>query len=562
MGFYHWAVECDSVMMDAPLTITAMLRRAVDLYGSREVITKQANGSIHRYTYDELYDRVCQLANGLERLGIGGDARVAVAAENNYRHLELYFGLPCSGRSIHMCNHRLPDDHFQYIVNDAGDEALFVDPEHLAVVEDNAHAFEMVEQYVVLGEEVPETDLEPVVAYEELLADESTDYEWPAIDEDRESGMCYTSGTTGKPKGCSYSHRAMWLHSLMLGHTDTFALGEGDTVMPVVPMFHVNGWGLPYAAPFSGADLVLPGGHADPASIGSLIDDEDVTLAAAVPTIWLELADHLDEQPALDISSLERITIGGSAPPESLIRRYDEAFDAPIVEVWGMTETTPIGTVSALREELTDLPADDRYTYRAKAGIPVPGVEVRVRDEDGSLVPRDGEATGELEVRGPWIVDEYHDRPEATAESFTDDGWFKTGDIATMDEWGYVDVVDRKNDVIKSGGEWISSVELENELMAHEAVAEAAVIGVSHEKWRERPVACVVLSHAVDDVPEQELLEFLGEAFPNWWLPDRIEAVGAIPKTSTNKFDKKVLRERFDDLEVEPDREAPETAES
>ncbi len=548
--------------MQAPLTITNILQRAVDLYGNREVITKTAAGSIHRYTYDDWYGRVSQLAHALDELGVSDDSRVAVAAENNYRHLELYFGLPCSGRSIHMCNHRLPDDHFQFIVNDAEDEALFVDPEHIDVVEGNAHAFETVDQYVVLGSEVPETELEPIAAYEDLLAKQPTDYDWPALSEDRESGMCYTSGTTGKPKGCTYSHRGMWLHSLMLGHTDTFALGQDDTAMPVVPMFHVNGWGIPYAAPFFGTELVLPGGHADPESLASLIDEEDVTVSAAVPTVWIELADYLEDNPGLDISNLDRITIGGSAPPRSLIERYDEEYDAPIVEVWGMTETTPIGTVSTLREELEERPADERYDYREKAGLPVPGVDVRIRDTEGNEVPRDGESTGELEVRGPWIIDEYHNRPEATDESFTDDGWFKTGDIATQDEWGYVNIVDRVKDVIKSGGEWISSVELENELMAHDDVAEAAVIAVSHEKWQERPVACVVPADDEADVAEDALIDFLGEEFPGWWLPDRVEFVDEVPKTSTEKFDKKVLRDRFDDLDVETDREAPESADA
>lgn len=547
-------------MMDTQLTITSMLRRAVDLYPNRSVTTMEADGSIHRYTYGDWADRVSQLAHALDELGLDRDARVAVAAENHYRHLELYFGLPCSGRSIHMCNHRLPDEHFQFIINDAEDEALFVDPAHLDVVEANADAFETVDQYVVLTDEVPETDLEPAVAYEELLAGQETDYEWPSLAEDRESGVCYTSGTTGKPKGCTYSHRALWLHSQMLGHTDTFALSEADVAMPVVPMFHVNGWGLPYAAPFFGTELVLSGGHADPESLSSLIAETGVTIAAAVPTIWLELANYLDDNPEVDISTLDRITVGGSAPPASLIRTYDEVYDAPIVEVWGMTETTPIGTVSVLRSELADLPADERDTYRAKAGIPVPGVEVRVRDTEGNEAPRDGESTGELEVRGPWIIDGYHNRPEATEESVTDDGWFKTGDIATWDEWGYVDVVDRVKDVVKSGGEWISSVELENELMGHDDVAEAAVIAISHEKWQERPLACVVPVGDVEAVSEDELFDHLDAAFPRWWLPDRIEFVEAIPKTSTQKFDKKVLRERFGDLEIETDKEAPEAS--
>ena len=544
-------------MMDSPLTTTRILDRAVDLYADREVVTKQPDGSVHRYTYADWADRVAQLANALDELGISDDARVASVAENNYRHLELYFGPSCSGRSLHMCNHRLPEDHYQYIVNNAEDEILFVDPEHLETVEANADAFETVEHYVVLDDEVPDTDLEPVSAYEALLADQPAEYDWPSLEEDREAAICHTSGTTGKPKGCQYTHRGLWLHSMMLGHTDSLAIGQDDVVMPIVPMFHVNAWGMPYAAAFVGAKQVLPGGHARPGTIANLIADEAVTICGGVPTIWLEMAEYLDDNPEVDISALDRIIVGGSAPPKSLVRRYDETYDAPIIEVSGMTETTPITTFSAIRKELEESPPEERYAYRAKAGLPVPGVQTRIRDEDGTEVPRDGESTGELEYRGPWVIDSYLDRPEANQETFTEDGWMRTGDIATQDEWGYIDIVDRVKDVIKSGGEWISSVELENELMAHEAVAEASVIGVPHEKWQERPLALVVPASNAD-VTEEALLDHLTGAFPDWWLPDRVEFVDAVPKTSTGKFDKKVLRDRFADVTVETDREKPD----
>ena len=534
-------------MMDVQLTVDSILDRAVDLFPDREIVTKRPDGSLHRYTYADLDRRVRTLANALESLGVERGDRVGTVALNHHRHLELYFAPPCSGRSIHMCNMRLPDGHFQHTVNDAEDEVLFVDPAFVEKVEASADQLDTVEQYVVLAESVPETSLEPVVAYEDLLDDHDADYEWPDLDQDTECGMCHTSGTTGLPKGVPYTHRAIYLHSIMCGHVDANGVSQRDTVLPVVPMFHANGWGLPYAATLVGAKQVLPGVHTDPGPIAELIDAEDVTVSAAVPTIWLEMADYLDDHPEVDISNIDRLTVGGSAPPEALIRRYDEEYDAPIIQGWGMTEMSPLGTLSVLRKELDDAPADERYAHRAMAGMPVPGVQTRIVGDDGAEVPRDGESMGELQVRGPWVADHYHERPEENEESFTEDGWLRTGDVATMTENGYVDIADRDKDVIKSGGEWISSLDLENELMAHEAVAEATVVGVDHSKWQERPLACVVVRDG-HEVSEDELDAHLAETFPDWWLPDVYEFLEAIPRTSTGKFDKKQLREQFDDV--------------
>ncbi|WP_336136496.1 long-chain fatty acid--CoA ligase [Natronomonas amylolytica] len=531
--------------MSVQLTLDNVLERAVDLFPDRELVTKMPDGSVHRYTYADAYDRICQLAGALDEFGLDDGDRVGVVATNHYRHFELYFGPACSGRSIHMCNMRLPDHHFVHTVDDAEDRIVFVDPGLVGKVEANAADLDTVEQYVVLDDEVPETSLDPVTDYESFIGDQPTTYEWPDIDEDAEYGMCHTSGTTGLPKGVPYSHRGMYLHSIMCGHVDANGIGERDVVLPVVPMFHANGWGLPYAATFAGAKQVFPSVHTDPESIARLIADEGVTISAAVPTIWLEMAEFLDENPEVDISNIDRLTVGGSAPPESLIRKYDEEYDAPIIQGWGMTETSPLGTLSTLRKEAMDLPPDEQYAYRAKAGLPVPGMKTRVVDDDGEEVTHDGETMGELQVRSPWVTDHYHDRPEENAESFTDDGYLRTGDIATRDEMGYIDVVDRDKDVIKSGGEWISSVQLENDLIAHEGVSEASVIAVDHERWQERPMA-VVVPKGDADLTEDELNDHLAETFPSWWLPDVYEFVDEIPKTSTGKFDKKTLRERFD----------------
>ncbi|MEY7849114.1 long-chain fatty acid--CoA ligase [Natrarchaeobius sp. A-rgal3] len=524
------------------LTLQVMLKRATDLFGHKEIVSEEPDGTTHRYTYDDAYDRICRLANALDDLGVDPGARLSVMAINHHRHFELYFGLACSGRSIHMTNHMLPDEHIVEIVNEAEDELIFVDPAFVDTVENVADQFETVEQYVILDDDVPETSLEPVISYEDLLEGRDTEYDWPMLDEDREAGICYTSGTTGLPKGASYSHRDLYLHTVTHSHVDVFGISENDTVMPVVPMYHVNAWGLPYTATMCGSKLVLPGPKTDAEEIATLIDRENVTVTAAVTTVWLEMAEFYDERDDVELESLERVLIGGTSPPEWLMEKFDKEIDAPIQQGYGMTEAAPHLVNTMTTSEVQELSESERYQQQMKPGLPAPGVQIRLRAPNGEAVPHDGESTGEIQARSPWLIDEYYARPDETQQVFTDDGWFKTGDVGVIDEYGYLEVVDRLDDVIKSGGEWISSLELENELMAHDAVEEATVINIEHEKWDERPVAYVVQR---EDVTEDGLKAHLLERFPKWWLPDQLVFIESIPKTTTGKFDKKVLRDQF-----------------
>lgn len=470
-------------MKDYELTLQVMLERATDLFGHKKIVSELPNGTTHQYTYDKAYDRIGQLANALDDLGVGSDSRVSVMAINHHRHYELYFGPACSGRSIHMTNHMLPDEHLVEIINEAEDEVVFVDPQFVETVEAVADEFETVEQYVVLDDEIPETDLEPVIAYEGLLEGQDTDYNWPNLDEEQEAGICYTSGTTGLPKGAAYSHRDLYLHSLTHGHVDVFEVSENDAVLPVVPMYHVNGWGLPYTATLSGSKLVLPGENSDAEGIAELIDREEVTVAAAVTTVWLDMAQYYDENEDIKLESLDRVLIGGTSPPEWLMEKFDKEINAPIHQGYGMTEAAPHLVNTMTTTEVQELSESERYQQQMKPGLPAPGVRIRLRDANGEPVPHDGQSTGEIQARSPWLIDEYYARPEETKASFTEDGWFKTGDVGVIDEYGYLEIVDRLDDVIKSGGEWISSLELENELMAHDDVKEATVINIEHKKW-------------------------------------------------------------------------------
>ncbi len=524
-------------MTPEPLTLTAVLERARGLFPDSTVATRRADGTWYELQYREVYDRICQLAHALDAIGVGDEARVGTVATNHYRHLEVYFGVPCSGRSIHTVNHRLPDEQFEFVLQDATDVVLFVDPEHLPTVEAHADALDSLEAVVVLDGTIPTTDLDPVYAYESLLEGRPTTYDWPTLDEYQPCGLCHTSGTTGDPKGVEQTHRAITVATQMMLGTDTVGVGEADVVFPIVPMFHGYGWGYPYAALLAGSDLVLGNGHTDPTTIVESIESHHVSIAAAVPTIWIEVAEALEDAD-VDLSDLDLIQTGGSAVPESLIRTYEADYDVTMVQAWGMTETAPFATLG-WPPATEDLDEDERFAYRATAGRPVPGISVRVRDGT-ETVPRDGETVGELEVTGAWVIDSYFERPEADADGFTDDGWLRTGDLATWNRRGYIDIVDRTKDVIKSGGEWISSIQLQNELMAHPAVSEAAIVAIDHETWQERPVAFVAVDDRAD--VDAELLEtHLSERFPSWWLPDSYEFVDSLPRTGTGKFDKERL---------------------
>jgi len=535
-------------MMDYPLTLTPLLDRARRLFPKKEIITK-AGPNLERMTYGQMTERVARLANALEKLGVRRGDRVATFAWNNERHLELYFAIPCMGAVLHTLNLRLPADQLTYIVAHAEDQVLFVDPTLLPVIEKLAPQFKSVKHYVVMGDKVPEgTTLKPVHSYEELLANASPDYPWPHLDENEAAAMCYTSGTTGHPKGVVYSHRSIYLHSLALSLIDSLGFAEHDVFLPVVPMFHVLAWGIPFATVMLGTTLVFPGPHLQPRDLAELIQAEKVTMTAGVPTLWLGLLALLDKE-RYDLSSLRCLIVGGAAAPQSMIEGFEKKHGLKVIHAWGMTETSPLGTVSRLKSYQEQLPDEQRFGFRAKQGLSVPGIEIRGVDDSGREIPWNGKAFGELQVRGPWVISSYY-HDDRSAESFMD-GWFRTGDVVTIDDEGFVQIVDRTKDLVKSGGEWISSQELENAIMAHPKVLEAAVIAIPHPKWQERPLACVVPKPDFkDSLTKAEIYDHLRPRFDKMYLPDDIVFVEALPKTSVGKFDKKVLRAQYKDYQL------------
>jgi fatty-acyl-CoA synthase len=540
------------LMMDYQLTLPAMLRRTDTHFGQKRIVSRLPDRTIVRHSYADVLGRARRLGQALRDLGVRPGDRVATLAWNHYQHLEVYYAVPMIGAVLHTLNLRLHPDDLVHIVNDAADQVLLVDAGLLPLAAQMASRVDFRHQIVMMN---CAGKLEGVLDYEELLASvDGAGFEAEQVDEHDAAAMCYTSGTTGRPKGVLYSHRALALHSLAQGLADCLGVGECDTVLPVVPMFHVNGWGLPFTTALFGANLVLPGSCLDPSSVLDLLTSERVTFAAGVPTVWLGVLQALDNNPGTyDLSALRTILIGGAAAPPALIRGFQERHGVRILHAWGMTEMSPVGTICNLPSFLRDKTIEDQYRYRARQGTPAPLVEIRARSELG-LVPWDGQTMGELEVRGPWVAQQYYN-DSCSDDRFTDDGWFKTGDIVTIDERGCIEIADRAKDLIKSGGEWISTVALENALMGHPSVAEAAVVGVPHEKWDERPLAVVVL-RAGCAANVEELMRHLEPQFAKWWLPDAIEFIDQIPRTSAGKFRKSALREHYRDrydVRLKPD---------
>lgn len=525
--------------MDYPLTLTHILERSARLFTRTEITSKTPDG-MHRYTYREFHDRVHRLAAALVRLGIQPGERIGTLCWNSSQHLELYFAVPCFGAVLHTLNLRLAPDQLAYIIHHAEDRVIFAEASLVPLLDAIRDQIPGVRQIIVVPDD-----------YEALLAESgSKPYAWPELDENTAAATCYTSGTTGNPKGVLYTHRALVLHTFGISLTDTFGISERDTILQIVPMFHANGWGIPFAAVMNGSRIVFTGRQLQPVDIAGLIQSERVTFTAGVPTIWMGLYGFLEENPH-DLSSLRLVVCAGSAMPRQFIEKFEKKYGVHFMLAWGMTETTPIATVMSLKSHLDRIPEAERFDLLARHGLTVPGVDVRIVDESGHELPWDGASMGELQTRGPWITSGYYNDPRGTmhqnSESFMN-GWFRTGDVATIDAEGYIQIMDRTKDLVKSGGEWISSVDLENAIMAHPKVMEAAVIAVFHPKWQERPLACIApWPQHKEEISKDEILTFLSTRVAKWWLPDDIVFIEAVPKTSVGKFNKLALREQFKD---------------
>ena len=531
------------LMMDKPLLISSILDHAAKYHGGTEIVSRTVEGPLHRYTYADAAVRAKKLAQALRRLGIGDGDRVATLAWNGYRHFELYYGVSGMGAVCHMVNPRLFSGQISYILNHAEDKIVFADLTFVQLLEEIAPEATSVKAFVVMTDEanMPDTSLPNVHCYETLLAAEDGDCEWPQFDENTASSMCYSSGTTGNPKGVLYSHRSTVLHAWAAVTPDMLNISAADAIMPAVPMFHVNAWGIPYAAPMAGAKLVLPGAAMDGESIHGLIDGEGVTISAGVPTVWLGLLDYLDRSGAT-VEKFKYCVIGGSAAPRAMSVAMEEKYGVHVLHAWGMTEMSPLGTVNWPKYGMEGQSDEDRYDRQVKQGRPCYGIDMKIVNDANEPLPEDGAAFGELKVRGPWVCSEYF---KGEGDSHDADGWFATGDVATIDADGYMHVTDRSKDVIKSGGEWISSIELENIAVGHPGVFEAAVIGVAHPKWDERPLLVAVRNEG-SDVTAEDLLKFYEGKVAKWWIPDDVAFVDELPHTATGKLLKMDLRDKFE----------------
>ncbi len=534
------------LMSERPLLVSEIIRHAAIYHRDTEIVSRTVEGPIHRYTYAEAERRSKRLARALIRLGIRPGDRIGTLAWNTYRHFELYYGISGIGAVCHTINPRLFDDQIVYIVNHAADRLLFVDTSFVPLIERLAPDLPPECRIVLMTEEgtEPPANLPKLACYERLIEAEDEDFEWPTFDERTASSLCYTSGTTGKPKGALYSHRSTVLHAFGISLPDAIPLSARDTVCPVVPLFHACGWGTAYTAPMNGAKLVMPGPRLDGHSLHELFEAEGVTVSLGVPTVWLGFEAHLSATGAR-CSTLRWLLSGGSAVPPSLIEAF-ERHDIQIRQGWGMTEMSPLGTTAALKAKHLGLEPGGQMKVKSKQGRPVFGIELKITDDAGRAQPHDGESMGELLVRGPWIISGYYEDAEASAEAVEKDGWFHTGDVATIDPDGYMQIMDRRKDVIKSGGEWISSIDLENAAMAHQDVAEAAVIAIPDPRWAERPLL-IVTPRPGRRPQRDDLLGFLAPRFPRWMLPDDVVVLDELPHTATGKLMKTRLREMFRD---------------
>ena len=532
------------LMMDTPLTVSSILQYAEQYHQDGEIVSRNVEGGIHRYSYKDAAARSRRLANGLKRLGVQKQDRVATLAWNTHRHYEIYFAVSGSGAILHTINPRLFPDQLAYILNHAEDEVLFIDLTFIPLLEKIAPELRFLKQVVVMTNrdnmpESPLPDAIPFLCYDALVDSESEEFEWPAVDEESAASLCYTSGTTGNPKGVLYSHRSTVLHAWASISRDALDIGNGSNLLPVVPMFHVNAWGVPYSATMVGAKLVLPGAGMDGASLSELVDAEQVDLLLGVPTVWQGLLQYCEQQ-SITLSSVKNVVIGGSAAPLSMIKAFQEHHGAFVMHAWGMTELSPIGTINSMNRHMKSLSLDDRYQLQTKQGRPVFGIEMKIVGADNQTLPHDGDSFGRLMVKGPWVISDYYNEEKSPLV----DGWFDTGDVATIDPQGYMNIVDRAKDVIKSGGEWISSIDLENAAVGHPSIAECAVIGVPHPKWDERPLLLAVTKEG-ETISKDEILDYLSDKVVKWWLPDDVVFVTELPHTATGKLLKMKLRETY-----------------
>ncbi|MDH3233373.1 MAG: 3-(methylthio)propionyl-CoA ligase [Alphaproteobacteria bacterium] len=537
-------------MMDRPLLISQLIEFAAQYHGRTEIVSRTTEGPIHRYTYADCLGRTKQLANALTKLGVKTGDRIATLAWNNYRHVELYFGVSGIGAVCHTLNPRLFADQLEYIINHAGDRYIFADTTFVPILEGLQGKIDTVEGIVFMTDKanMPETGLPNVMCYDELIGAEAAEYDWPEFDERTASSLCYTSGTTGNPKGALYSHRSTILHTFSICAAENVGLSSSHVFLPVVPMFHANAWGIPYGCAMTGTKMVMPGPKLDGPSIYELIDQEDVTFAAGVPTVWLMLLEEMRKQGRAP-GALEVMLVGGSAVPRAMIQAFEDEFGLDVFHAWGMTETSPVGTNGKLLPTMRNKTPDERWDVKAKQGRAIFGVDLKITNDAGEELPHDGKAFGEVHVRGPWIVSGYFENEEASEAVIDDEGWFRTGDVATLDPDGVMQIVDRSKDVIKSGGEWISSIDLENAAIAHPDVAQAAVIGIAHPKWDERPLL-IVVPEAGKEPKRDDVIDFLKDKVAKWWLPDDVQVIDEIPLTATGKISKLDLRKLFSDYKL------------